>query len=200
MTYLIEDETEKKKIKDYIKFSFYITYVLLLTTGTITLIEALRTSDIKVRHILNLETCISVVAGYFYSTFITKVDESYNKNQHLDWNDLTKTRYIDWAITTPMMLLVLSLFLSHNMNIGVKASVIGPIIIFNYLMLLVGYLGVNNTISKTAGLVGGFFFFALIFYILYSNYLQPKYILSNYVLFIIYIIICSFYGFFYLLD
>jgi len=118
----------------------------------------------------------------------------------LDWNDLTKTRYIDWAITTPMMLLVLSLFLSHNMNIGVKASVIGPIIIFNYLMLLVGYLGVNNTISKTAGLVGGFFFFALIFYILYSNYLQPKYILSNYVLFIVYIIIWSFYGFFYMLD
>ena len=200
MNYIIEDKTIKKKLKDYVKNSFYITYVLLLTTGTITLIEALRTSDIKVRHILNLETCISVVAGYFYSTFITKVNETYNKDQQLDWNDLTKTRYIDWAITTPMMLLVLTLFLSHNMNIGVKASVIGPIIIFNYLMLLVGYLGVNNTISKTAGLIGGFFFFAIIFYILYSNYLQPKYISSNYVLFGIYIFIWSFYGFFYMLD
>jgi len=200
MNYIIEDETDEQKLDHYVKFSFYITYVLLLTTGTITLIEALRTNDIKVRHILNLETCISVIAGYFYSTFIIKVNETYNKNQDFDWVELTKTRYVDWAITTPLMLLVLTLFFSHNMNIGVKASVIGPIIIFNYLMLLIGYLGVSNIISKTAGLVGGFFFFSLIFYILYSNYLQPKYILSNYILFIVYIIIWSLYGFFYMLD
>ena len=200
MNYIIEDETEKKKIKEYVKSSFNITYVLLLTTGTITFIEALRTNNINIRHMLNLETCISVVAGYFYSKFITKVTETYNKKQEFDWGDLTKTRYIDWAITTPMMLLVLALFLSHNMNIGVKGTVIGPIIILNYLMLLFGYLGVNNTISKTAGLIGGFFFFTLIFYMLYINYLQPKYILSNYVIFIVYIFIWSFYGIFYMLD
>jgi len=41
--------------------SFYITYVFLMTTATITFIEAIRTDDKKVRHILNLETCISVV-------------------------------------------------------------------------------------------------------------------------------------------
>ena len=53
-----------------IRYSFYITYVFLLTTGTITFIEALRTSDYRVRNILNLETCISVVAAYFYGNFI----------------------------------------------------------------------------------------------------------------------------------
>lgn len=200
MNYIIEDETDEQKINHYVKFSFYITYVLLLTTGTLTFIEALRTNDIKVRNMLNLETCISIVAGYFYSSFITKVNESYSKNKELNWNDLTKTRYIDWAITTPMMLLVLTLFLSHNMNIDVKGSVIGPIIILNYLMLLSGYLGVNNTISKTAGLIGGFFLFALIFYIIYINYLQPKYVLSSYVIFGAYIFIWSFYGLFYMLD
>ena len=42
-----------------ISFSFYITYVFLLTTGTITFIEAMRTNDTKVRNILNLETCIN---------------------------------------------------------------------------------------------------------------------------------------------
>ena len=45
--------------------SFYITYVFLMTTATITFIEAIRTDDKKVRHILNLETCISVVAAFF---------------------------------------------------------------------------------------------------------------------------------------
>ena len=54
-------------------FSFYLTYVLLLTTGTITFIEALRNKIPMVQHIMNLETCISVVAGYFYSMFHEKI-------------------------------------------------------------------------------------------------------------------------------
>ena len=49
-----------------VKTSFYITYAFLITTGTITFIEAIRTKDIKIRNILNLETCISIVAAFFY--------------------------------------------------------------------------------------------------------------------------------------
>jgi hypothetical protein len=48
-----------------VKSSFYFTYIFLITTGTICFIEALRNPDPKIRHIMNLETCISVVAGYF---------------------------------------------------------------------------------------------------------------------------------------
>ena len=50
---------------ELVKYSFYLTYAFLLTTGTITFIESMRTSIPKVRHILNLETCISVVAAFF---------------------------------------------------------------------------------------------------------------------------------------
>jgi hypothetical protein len=56
--------------------SFYMTYVFLLTTGVITFIEALRTPIPMVRHILNLETCISIVACYFYGLFISTVNKS----------------------------------------------------------------------------------------------------------------------------
>jgi hypothetical protein len=48
--------------------SFYITYVFLLTTTAITLIEALRSPIPQIRHIMNLETCISIVASYFLWT------------------------------------------------------------------------------------------------------------------------------------
>ena len=58
------------KDKMLIDNSFYITYVFLMTTATITFIEAIRTKDIKIRNILNLETCISVVAAVFYSKFV----------------------------------------------------------------------------------------------------------------------------------
>ena len=42
----------------YTYYSFYITCAFLVTTGTITFIEALRTPIVPMRHILNLETCI----------------------------------------------------------------------------------------------------------------------------------------------
>jgi hypothetical protein len=50
---------------DFVKFTFYFTYVLLITTGTITFVEALATTNPTIRHVMNLETCISIIAGYF---------------------------------------------------------------------------------------------------------------------------------------
>ena len=72
------EKIEKNKYNKLIQFSFYITFIFLTTTGTITLIEALRTPDTCVRHIMNLETCISFTASYFYYNFISKINE-YNK-------------------------------------------------------------------------------------------------------------------------
>ena len=51
--------------EELVKNTFYITYAFLMTTATITFIEASRTKDPKIRNILNLETCISVVAAFF---------------------------------------------------------------------------------------------------------------------------------------
>ena len=75
------NETEYKKLDNNIKFSFTVSYILLLTTATITFIEALRTQTPYIRHILNLETAISVVAGYFYSIFVDKIAKSEEKAQ-----------------------------------------------------------------------------------------------------------------------
>jgi hypothetical protein len=85
-------EKAKNPVQYYVKFSFMITYILLMTTGTITFIEAIRTKYIHVRHVLNLETCISVVAGYFYSVFVAKIDEYGKNNKQIDWAEITKTR------------------------------------------------------------------------------------------------------------
>ena len=92
-----------------VKNSFYITYVFLLTTATVTFIEAMRTKVKKVRHILNLETCISVVAAYFYGKFVDQI-----KGKKIDYRQINMTRYVDWFITTPIMLLVLCLAFLYN--------------------------------------------------------------------------------------
>ena len=94
------DDIKERNVKN----TFYITYVFLLTTATITFIEAMRTSNAKIRNILNLETCISVVAAYFYGLFVEKI-----KDKQIDYRNINLTRFTDWAITTPIMLLVLLL-------------------------------------------------------------------------------------------
>jgi bacteriorhodopsin len=170
-------------------FSFYITYVLLLTTGTITLIEALRNKNIMVQHIMNLETCISVVAGYFYSV----MNEKIKKMKEINWKELTMIRYIDWAITTPIMLLVLSLVLSFNAKTNIKLHWFVLTVLFNYLMLYFGYLGETDKIEKKTASILGFIAFFLTYGLVFINYLT-KYNRDNSIIFSMFVIVWSIYG------
>lgn len=198
------EEEEKKEITKnkfiYIKMSFTITYILLLTTALITFIEAMRTNVPVIRHIFNLETSISLVASYFYSVFVAKIDEVEKNNKVIDWNDLTRIRYIDWAITTPMMLLALSVVLSYGSKIAVKIITILTIIALNYIMLISGYLGEINVISRLQGLIVGFIAFFAMFFTIFINFIKPKYDYTNYMLFGIYIVVWSIYGIVYMFN
>ena len=194
-----EKEITKKKFI-YIKMSFTITYILLLTTALITFIEAMRTNIPVIRHIFNLETSISLVASYFYSIFVAKIDEVEKNNKDIDWNDLTRLRYIDWAITTPMMLLALSIILGYGAKIAVKIIIVLIIIALNYIMLISGYLGEINVISRLQGLIVGFIAFFAMFFVIFINFIKPKYDYTNYMLFGIYIVVWSIYGIVYMFN
>jgi bacteriorhodopsin len=200
----IEKKTAAQKpaptVQYYVKFSFTITYILLLTTATITFIEAIRTPNPVVRHVLNLETCISVVAGYFYSVFVAQIDKYSAEGIPIDWSEITKTRYIDWSITTPMMLLALCVVLSNTIGKHVTVAVIVAIIALNYAMLYIGYLGETQRISRLSAMIGGFVPFVVMFFLVYWNYVMPKYNLANWVLFLLYLTVWSCYGFVYLLS
>ena len=198
---IVIDDPEKKKenpVKYYVKFSFVITYILLLTTATITFIEAMRTKTPFVRHVLNLETCISVVAGYFYSVFVSQIENFSNKGIDIDWGDISKTRYIDWSITTPMMLLALCLVLAQNAKKSVKLSVISTVVILNYIMLYTGYAGENNMMSRYQSQIIGFIPFILMFAIIFFQYVKSSGVTANYVLYAIYLIVWTMYGFVYM--
>lgn len=198
---LVDNIGENDKIIQYnVKFSFNITYILLLTTATITFIEAIRSQNPNVRHILNLETAISVIAGYFYSVFIQKISNSYDNNKKIDWKDFNKTRYIDWFITTPLMLLALCLVLSSEIDVKIRLPIIFVIILLNYAMLYLGYLGESDRMNKNISAILGFIAFAFMYFIIFYNYVLPKYKLSNYILFTFYLLIWSVYGIVYLLD
>lgn len=190
----------ENKISHGIRYSFTITYILLLTTATITFIEAMRTKSPMVRHVLNLETCISIVAGYFYSVFIGKLDEHEDKQEDIQWQDITTARYIDWSITTPLMLLALCIVLSNEINAVIHLPVMLGVVALNYMMLYTGYLGENGSLERNVAALLGFVPFIAMFGIIYWKYVAPKYDLANRVLFFVYLTIWSLYGIVYNFD
>lgn len=198
----IKSKIEKRvnPVQYYVKFSFTITYIFLLTTTIITFIESLRTPVPSVRHILNIETSVSIIAGYFYSKFIEKIASYERDDVKIDWADISLTRYIDWSMTTPLMLLILCLVLSQNIGKSVTLSIYSLLVFLNFSMLYVGYLGENNTIDKYIACFLGFIPFVILFYIIFKNFVSPVYNFSNYVIFSAFVTIWSLYGLFFLMN
>jgi bacteriorhodopsin len=190
----------KQRVTTPIKFSFTITYILLLTTATITFIEAIRTKNPVVRHVLNLETCISIVAGYFYSIFTSKIADYEKTNTPINWNELVETRYIDWSITTPMMLLALCVVLSSEIRLTVHLPIMACIVIMNYAMLYAGYLGETQVLDRNTANIAGFIPFFAMFGLIYWKYVIPKYNLANRTMFYLYLVVWSLYGIVYLFE
>lgn len=197
---LLTNEKQEPTVQYYVKFSFMITYILLLTTATITFIEAMRTKIPNVRHILNLETCISLVAGYFYSIFIDKIGNSEKKFEIINWKEITEMRYIDWSITTPFMLIVLSLVVGGHNKIPLHFPTMILIVALNYFMLYAGYLGEKGRLSKLTAMFLGYIGFVLMFYVIYRTFVQPQYSVANYIMYALYLLIWGLYGIVYLLS
>ncbi len=183
-----------------VKASFKITYILLLTTGTITLIESLRAEKPIVRHIFNLETCISLIAGYFYSLFVADIYLAEKEGKPLDWAAITKMRYIDWSITTPFMLLVLCAFLANESKSEVSLRTVGSVFVLNYLMLGFGYLGEIGKIDRITACIAGFVPFIALYYLIYKNFVNIGEGIKKYFLYFLYLFVWSLYGLVFLLD
>ncbi len=180
---------------ELISNTFYITYAFLMTTATITFIEAIRTKNPKIRNILNLETCISVVAAFYYGQFVDDLQEGVN------YEKINLTRYVDWSITTPIMLLVLVLALLFNNKKGpMKFSNFLIILFFNYVMLGFGYAGEIGMLDKTLANVLGFGGFAGLYYFIYDKYIKNYNNKDNNLLFISFLVLWAMYGVFYMLD
>ena len=173
--------------------SFYLTYILLLTTATITFIEALRTPIPRVQHIMNLETCISLIACYFYSMFNDKIKKSEETKETIKWKEFTHLRYIDWAITTPIMLLVLSLVVSFNSKTKIRLHWFLVSIFFNYMMLYTGYLGETGQLNRNMSQLLGFIAFLITFGVIYIQYML-RFNFDNMIIFSTVLVVWSLYG------
>ena len=184
--------------KNKMIFSFTLTYILLLTTTAATFIEAIGTNVPFVRHLFNIETLISIVAGFFYTKFIQKISNSMKTGEKLDWDELTLTRYLDWSITTPLMLLVLMMTLSFHSKKKTSFKTYMIVILLNYFMLYVGYKGEYMKNNNMMWLLSYAAFFVM-YYIIYITTVGKGIFFNNF-LFGLYLVVWTLYGVAYKLE
>ena len=133
-------------------------------------------ADELLKDLLKVELFVQIIEFMFYSWLIF----SFTKSQ-----SITPFRYLDWAITTPTMLITLMVYLIYlgykNNNVDTTGmtlfgtlkdniNVVSKVISLNWLMLLFGYLGEARIISTVSGVLMGFIPFLFYYYIIYYKY------------------------------
>ena len=171
--------------------SFLVSYLVLLGYTSITLIEAIRTPIVNVRHIMNIETAVSIVASIVYGLFYEQI-----KTGKYDLKSFTHYRYIDWVITTPMIILGLLLFYNQRLA-AIPYETYGRIVLLDWAMLLAGYMGELGMIPKMTGFLAGFAFLLMMFYVMVTHSIPKG---SNLSAFYIFTILWSLYGVAYMQD
>lgn len=155
----------------------------------------LSSENMILREILILETLVQIIEFIYY---VWLIQQYHNINY-----DLTFTRYFDWALSTPMMLLSTVLFMVYqNKEPGeiltffqVLYENIQPIFWFlfaNWLMLLFGFFGERKFISKKNGFIGGTIMFLFSFYLIYSKFVGAH--MLNHLLFWFMFFVWGLYG------
>ena len=159
----------------------------------------LEPNDEILRDLLKVEVVVQIVEFIFYAWLIyyfSKVSRN-----------ITPVRYLDWAITTPLMLITLSAFLKQNgtsmMRLGdflsdYKGSIV-IIVLLNAAMLLFGLIGEFGYLSPYVSTALGFIPFALNFNHIKDTFLPPEDKLKNY-LFYSFVFVWSLYGVFALMS
>ena len=178
-------------------------YYLLGGSSILTVFEILNTFPPQykiLQTILIIETIVNIIASIAYNflqnEFILPV---------INYNKITKIRYIDWFLTTPLLLSFILYLQYKNTHAQktienkpeIQSIEIGIIICLNLLMLLFGVLGELGIINYVMACILGFILFIIMFYLiwkLYGNYQTNKNI------YIIFVIVWSLYGLVYFLP
>lgn len=177
------------------KESFTICYLILFGTAAITFIEAIRTNNIHARYILNLETAVSLTAGFVYGWFREMASKP-----DFDLKELIHYRYIDWMLTTPMLLLVLLLFINFHSKANMHFSLYIVIVLLNFVMLMFGYMGERKLMDKNTAIACGFLAFGAMIWVIYYYFLRKTRSFAPMFLFIFFSIVWCTYGIAAMLD
>lgn len=199
------------KTTDSLYVTFFTSYIALAGTTVITFLGALGNNFDKntktLKYSLISETCVNVIAGLTYS-YIMKLLESGD----LSLNKVTPIRYIDWFLTTPLLILSFVLYANHYdnkvrreedpnyVNKAPNYKGLAYVIPLNIMMLLFGYLGETGKISSKYGLIWGFVAYVGLFIGIYEEYVKNNKSANIKGVYWIFAFIWALYGVAYMLD
>ncbi len=171
------------------KYYFYITLVISAIVQIISMIIEVGTLFVDVpneysmiRQLLVFEVSVQIIEAIFYIWLV------YNFTRQVNVGNITPKRYIDWIITTPIMLITLILYLIYLKSseenkteeleffslINENSKVIIQVVLLNWSMLLFGYLGETKIIPVLLGVFLGFIPFLIYYYLIYKNYVSEN--------------------------
>tara|TARA_Y100000592_G_scaffold58947_1_gene92311 strand:- start:3 stop:740 length:738 start_codon:yes stop_codon:yes gene_type:complete len=171
----------KVDLNSPVYLSFFLSMLALSGSTIFTVLGSLADYNKEQRYLKNAlisETVVNVIATLTYVYFMQYLYENKIKLENI-----TSIRYLDWVITTPLLLLSFALYSSYTTNKGRKAGTsfqdvdftpLIYIIILNLFMLLFGFLGETNQINKHIGFTISVIFFIILFYFIYTDYVQDK--------------------------
>ena len=134
-----------------------------------------------IKDLLLIETLVQIIELAFYLIFL--------KNLSKNVIGMSKTRYYDWFITTPSMLLSSIIYFEYLYRIESNTSSfrfqdfvslpdnqknISFIFTANFLMLFFGYLYEIHVIDKKTATFFGYVFFLITFQFIYEKYAQKS--------------------------
>jgi bacteriorhodopsin len=163
--------------KTYLFLSLKISVIVQIITAIIqvfSLFIKVPPSYFILKQLLVLENIVQVIQGSFYAWLFFNIQSVTN---------ITSKRYIDWVITTPIMLISLICYMiflrgSSESHVNIFSilrgnyAIISTIVILNALMLLFGYLGEVNVIPLIWGVLIGFIPFIIYYYIIYDKFVK----------------------------
>jgi len=140
----------------------------------LTLNVEVNSKDELLKDLLRVEISVQVVEFLFYIWLIYY----FNKASR----NITPYRYLDWAITTPLMLITLSAFLNHNGNASIRlidflsnnTDSIVKIVSLNALMLFFGFIGEIGVLNPYTSTALGFIPFAINFKYIKDTFLPSS--------------------------
>ncbi len=185
-------------------YSLFVQFIIAIICILGTFIK-LDNEDQILYEVLVLETVVQIIQFSFYLWLVFNFS-----NIKID---ISIVRYYDWFFTTPTMLFSLICFMIYMYNknnflptedlslvsiYNGNSNIITKIMISNALMLILGYLGELNVISKAFGFVSGTLLLFYVFYYIYITFVQEESV--NKFLFWFNFIVWSGYGIAYILS
>ncbi len=172
------------KGKDLLLLTVKISLVIQVLCGLIGfggIFIPLQKKDLILRDILIIDTIVQAIEAiwYVYIAFAMK---------NIREDRIASRRYSDWVLTTPIMLLATVLFMEYdnvqdeNKNITITTKKVISnnknellkIGLYNYGMLLFGYLGEIDILNKYISIPIGTIFFILSFKEIWVNYAKSE--------------------------